>query len=67
MKLNEIQDFLTNEERTMMDFIKQCLQIDPTKRMTCEEAIRHEWFKDQLIKSEKEIQERISEIQHEKE
>lgn len=40
----------------MLDFIKRCLIIDPTKRMTCEEALRHDWFKDLIILSEKEIE-----------
>jgi serine/threonine protein kinase len=49
MKVNEILEKLTVEERMMADFIKRCLQIDPTKRITCEEAIRHDWFKRLLI------------------
>ena len=40
----------------MLDFIQRCLIIDPNKRMTCEEAIRHDWFKELLIQSEKEME-----------
>jgi serine/threonine protein kinase len=39
----------------MVDFIKKCLCFDPLKRMNCEEALRHDWFKDLLIKKENEI------------
>ena len=41
---------LNDEERAMVDFIKRCIEIDPRKRMTCEEALRHTWFKELLIK-----------------
>jgi serine/threonine protein kinase len=43
----------------MVDFIKRCLEIDPSKRITCDEAIRHEWFKELLIMTEREIDERL--------
>jgi serine/threonine protein kinase len=56
MKNAEIHDQLSEDERHMVDFIKRCLQIDPTKRLTCDEAIRHEWFKPLLIQTEKEIE-----------
>lgn len=46
----------------MVDFIKKCLQIDPSQRMTCEEAIRHDWFKDLLIETEKEIEQKIEDL-----
>lgn len=49
MKFKEIEAKLSNDERLMVDFIRRCLQIDPTKRITCEEAIRHDWFKELLI------------------
>lgn len=39
----------------MIDFIKGCLQIDPTQRMQCEEALRHKWFRDLLIETERDI------------
>lgn len=47
----------------MLDFIKKCLQIDPKKRMTCEEAIRHDWFKDLLMESERELEFKLSSYQ----
>lgn len=50
----------------MVDFIRRCLQIDPTKRITCDEAIRHEWFKPLLIQTESEIEERIHELEDRK-
>jgi len=45
MRASEIMQMLTVEERNMFDFIKKCLQFDPKKRLTCEEALRHDWFK----------------------
>lgn len=45
LKPHEVLDFMTEDERNMMDFIKRCLQIDPTRRITCDEALRHDWFK----------------------
>lgn len=63
LKNNEIFDKLTDDEKKMVDFIKRCLQIDPTKRITCEEAIRHDWFKDLLIATEKDIEHRLEENQ----
>jgi serine/threonine protein kinase len=44
----------------MVDFIKQCLQIDPTQRLQAEEALRHDWFKDLLIDLEKKIDQTIT-------
>jgi serine/threonine protein kinase len=44
----------------MLDFIRRCLNIDPNKRMTCEEAIRHDWFKDLSIKKEKEFKHKLN-------
>lgn len=45
---------LSSEEKNMVDFVKRCLEIDPSKRMTCEEALRHDWFKQMLIQKEQE-------------
>jgi len=39
----------------MVEFVKQCLQIDPTQRLQCEEALRHDWFKDLIKELEVEI------------
>lgn len=34
-------------ERTgLLNFIEQCLQLDPSKRITAEEAFRHQWMTD---------------------
>jgi serine/threonine protein kinase len=55
----EIENSLSTEEKQMLDFIKKCLQFDPKKRMTCEEALRHDWFKDLLMESEREIEFRL--------
>ena len=49
-------EFLSKDEINMVDFIKRCLDIDPSKRMTCEEAMRHDWFKTILIQKERQIQ-----------
>jgi serine/threonine protein kinase len=35
MKNTEIHEKLSSQEKLMVDFIKRCLQIDPTKRITC--------------------------------
>lgn len=51
----------------MVDFLKKCLQIDPSKRITCEEAIRHEWFKELLIDTEQDIEDKLREINNERE
>lgn len=53
LNVDTFENSLSPEERSMLDFIKHCLNIDPNKRMTCEEAIRHDWFKDLSIKKEK--------------
>ena len=34
-----------NRSDLVIDFIKQCLNKDPEKRMTIDELINHEWFK----------------------
>lgn len=59
MKNKDIESKLSQDERLMVDFIRRCLEIDPAKRITCDEAIRHEWFKELLIETEREIEERI--------
>ena len=53
MRNSEIIRHLDPDEKCMVDFIKRCLNVDPSKRMTCEEAIRHDWLKDLLISKEK--------------
>ena len=45
-------NMLDDNEKNMVDFIRRCLEVDPAKRMTCEEALRHDWFKDMLITTE---------------
>ena len=54
---------MSSDEINMMDFIKRCLSIDPNRRLTCDEAMRHDWFKDLLIYREKEIEQNILELQ----
>lgn len=63
LKPSEVQDFMSSDEINMMDFIKRCLSIDPNRRLTCDEAMRHDWFKDLLIYREKEIEQNILELQ----
>jgi len=45
-----------NPERTpsdkMQDFIKQCLEMDTTKRLSAEDALMHPWFADMNTKQE---------------
>lgn len=55
MRNSEIVRALDTEEKLMADFIKRCLHIDPRKRMTCEDALRHEWFNEMVLELEKEI------------
>ncbi|TNV83786.1 hypothetical protein FGO68_gene4196 [Halteria grandinella] len=41
---------LSDDELKLLDFLSKCLTIDITQRITCEEAIKHEWvseFRDQ--------------------
>ncbi|CDW76326.1 related to dual specificity protein kinase pom1 [Stylonychia lemnae] len=64
MKNREMYEKLSRDEQLMMDLIIRCLNMDPTKRITCEEAIRHEWFKDLLVQCEKEIEQNIEELQN---
>jgi serine/threonine protein kinase len=54
---------MSEDEIHMMDFIKRCLCMDPNRRLTCDEAVRHDWFKDLLIAREKEIESNIQELQ----
>lgn len=32
---------LNKEEKLMSDFIKLCLEIDPSSRLSCEQALKH--------------------------
>jgi serine/threonine protein kinase len=44
---------LTPDENSFMDFVKRCLELDPEKRISCDEALRHEWFHPLLAELEK--------------
>ena len=33
----------------LQDLISQCLQIDPEKRITAEEALQHPWFEEEFL------------------
>ena len=41
-----------NRSDLVIDFIKQCLNKDPEKRITIDELINHEWFKSFNLKKE---------------
>ena len=41
-----MEKYLDSDEVQMLDFLKKCLEIDPTKRMSCSEALNHPWFSD---------------------
>ena len=41
-----------NRSDLVIDFIKQCLNKDPEKRITIDELINHEWFKSFKLKKE---------------
>lgn len=48
----EIEKLLSPEEKSFLDLVRRCLEIDPYKRISCEEAIRHDFFKEDLIREE---------------
>ena len=35
---------LSEEEKLLLDFVEKCLDLDPAKRITCEEALEHPYF-----------------------
>lgn len=39
-----LDDVLECEDASFVDFIEKCLEWDPKKRMTPEQAIRHPWI-----------------------
>mmetsp|Transcript_7855 Transcript_7855/g.7341 ORF Transcript_7855/g.7341 Transcript_7855/m.7341 type:complete len:145 (-) Transcript_7855:21-455(-) len=60
IRSSELNRNLSEDEKKMSDFIKKCLQVDPGQRMSCEEALRHDWFKDILQEKERELDSRFS-------
>jgi serine/threonine protein kinase len=36
-----IMECLDEEERTLADFVMKCIVLDPSKRMSCEDALKH--------------------------
>lgn len=39
-----LDDVLESEDASFVDFIEKCLEWDPNKRMTPDQAIRHPWI-----------------------
>jgi serine/threonine protein kinase len=59
VKNHELHALLSKDEQLMVDFIKQCLAIDPKLRLQAEEALRHDWFRELLIQTEREIDSKL--------
>lgn len=45
--------------RDTIDFIKKCLELDPTKRMTCEQLQEHPYFDEIRDTIEKQLRESV--------
>ena len=41
---------ILNDEYMFIDFIERCLELEPSKRITPEDALNHPWLKAQLLK-----------------
>ena len=39
--LESLMAQLTGDEKLLLNFIERCLEVDPTQRITPEEAMRH--------------------------
>lgn len=48
---------INEDEKSMLDFIRKCLVIDPQERLTCNEALNHPWFANvrEKLRIEKEL------------
>ncbi len=43
---NGEEDPLTSEEKLAVEFLERCLELDPNKRISAEEALQHEFLKE---------------------
>lgn len=47
---NLIMEQLNSEERDLVDFVQKCLVLIPSKRLTCEDALKHPFILTQAKK-----------------
>ncbi|XP_071143666.1 dual specificity tyrosine-phosphorylation-regulated kinase 4-like isoform X3 [Mytilus edulis] len=45
----DLQQAVKTSDANFLDFIRRCLEWDPSIRMTPEEALQHEWIKEGLV------------------
>ncbi|XP_045180231.1 dual specificity tyrosine-phosphorylation-regulated kinase 4-like isoform X2 [Mercenaria mercenaria] len=45
----DLQQAIKTSDANFLDFIRRCLDWDPSTRMTPEEALQHEWIKEGLV------------------
>jgi len=50
-----IEKVLKCDDPVFIDFIQKCLEWDPRRRMTPDEALRHEWIFEVLKKAKKTV------------
>ena len=48
-----LSHILKSDDPVFLDFIERCLEWDPEKRMTPDEALKHEWIFEVLKKAKK--------------
>ncbi|KAI1848421.1 hypothetical protein JX265_008797 [Neoarthrinium moseri] len=42
---NEKARFLTDEEKAAVEFLQRCMELDPSRRISAEEALRHDFLR----------------------
>jgi dual specificity tyrosine-phosphorylation-regulated kinase 2/3/4 len=52
-----LKNVLKCDDPVFLDFIERCLEWDPEKRLTPDEALRHEWIFEVLKKAKKSFNE----------
>ncbi|XP_052763143.1 dual specificity tyrosine-phosphorylation-regulated kinase 4-like isoform X2 [Mya arenaria] len=50
----DLQQAIKTSDANFLDFIRRCLDWDPSTRLTPEEALQHDWIKDGLVNRRKE-------------
>ncbi len=65
VKLPEVRDLESLEmkypsfDKATIDFIKKCLELDPTRRQTCEDLMGHAYFDEIRATFEKELRDAV--------